>query len=700
MRKALSKEQGLTKPIKSRTATLSWTDTVTYDCTTGLPKGRKPYGNGVPIVVGGVTPTQGGWESQPQGEGEQVQSLNKEMEVCEMQNAEIVLSAMWILGTNGKPLIRVYRQLYNENLYLAAYAKLYRNKGALTKGATDETIDGMSLTRIQAIIEEMKTERFQFTPARRVWIDKKKCRKRPLGIPIFKDKLVQEVMRGLLEAYYEPQFSDNSHGFRPKRGCHTALAQIHQQFKGIAWYIEGDIQGCFDNIDHSVLLEILSRRIHDTRLLNLIEKGLKAGVLDDWKYHQTYSGTPQGGILSPLLANIYLHELDEFVETMLLSKWNRGETRKRNPAYHKHQYAIRKARKRQDHEEVRRLIQERRQLPSGDPQDPNYRRLKYVRYADDFILGFVGTHAEAQEIKDALGQFLSESLHLTLSEEKTLITQARKEKALFLGYHLNTHHENTKLNRETSSKSGTFKRRTINGNTRLGVPYRLAHEKAKRFMEKGKPIHRAELLERSIAEIITVYQTEFRGIAEYYKYAEDRHVLNYLKYVMEQSLTKTLATKLKISVSKVYRKFKTTIMVQGQPYMVIQETVQTPNGPKTFTWGGIPLKRHRGKMDIPIRDEIRTFKWSDRSDLVTRLLKDSCEVCGSSENIEVHHIRKLKDLKNRWKGRKGKPAWVKRMIAIRRKTLVVCEKCHHDIHHNPGKFATPVSAVIDRPHFD
>src|SRR5271157_2785106 len=170
------------------------------------------------------------------------------MEVCEMQKAEIVLEALRKLGKSNKPLERVYRQLYNENLYLAAYAKLYRNNGALTKGTEDETIDGMNLNRIRTIIEEIRTERFRFTPARRIWIDKKNGHKRPLGIPNFKDKLVQEVIRGLLDAYYEPRFSDNSHGFRSTKGCHTALAQIRQQFKGIAWYIEGDIQGCFDNV--------------------------------------------------------------------------------------------------------------------------------------------------------------------------------------------------------------------------------------------------------------------------------------------------------------------------------------------------------------------------------------------------------------------------------------------------------------------
>lgn len=598
-----------------------------------------------------------------------------------MQNAEVILQAMWKLGRNGQPLARVYRQLYNEKLYLAAYAKLSKNEGALTKGTLeDDTIDGMSLNRINQIIEQMRNERFKFTPSRQKWIDKKnQSKKRPLGIPNFTDKLVAEVIRGLLEAYYEPQFSDNSHGFRPERGCHTALGQIRQQFKGITWYIEGDIKGCFDNINHDVLMEILSKKIHDNRLLNLIRQGLKAGIMDDWRYEETYSGTPQGGVLSPLLANIYLNELDQFIARELKPKWNKGKQRQRNPEYRKYEHLIWKARVAQDKEEVKRLQQIQRQIPAHVVDDPNFRRIKYVRYADDFVIGFIGTRAEAQEIKETIGAFLSNVLKLEMSDKKTLITHARTEKATFLGYQMNTHHQDDKIHQVTRKDGITYRKRAINGSTRLAVPFGLTTQKAKRFMKRGKPIHRPELLHSSVAEIIEQYQTEYRGLVEYYKYAEDVHELNSLKYVMEQSLTKTLANKLKLSVSKVYRKYSTTLEVNGTTYKVLQETLQTPKGPKTFTWGGIPLKRHKGKIDQPLRDEIRTFKWSDKSDLTTRLLKGECEVCGSTVNIEVHHIRRLRDLKKRWKGRKEKPEWVKRMIALHRKTLVVCQKCHQNI---------------------
>ena len=426
-------------------------------------------------------------------------------------------------------------------------------------------------------------------------------------------------------------------------------------------------------------MEILSKKIHDNRLLNLIRQGLKAGVMDDWRYEETYSGTPQGGVLSPLLANIFLNELDQFIARELKPKWNKGKQRQRNPEYRKYEHLIRKARDAEDKDEVKRLQQLQRQIPAHVVDDPNFRRIKYVRYADDFVIGFIGTQAEAQEIKEAIGTFLNDGLKLEMSDEKTLITHARTQKATFLGYQINTHHQDDKIHQVTRKDGITYRRRAINGSTRLGVPFGLTTQKAKRFMKRGKPIHRPELLHNSVAEIIERYQVEYRGLVEYYKYAEDLHVLSSLKYVMEQSLTKTLAHKLKISVSKVYRKYSTTMEVDGTTYKVLQETLETPKGLKTFTWGGIPLKRHKGKIDQPLRDEIRTFKWSDKSDLTMRLLKGECEVCKSTVDLEVHHIRRLRDLKKRWKGRKEKPEWVKQMIALHRKTLVVCQKCHQNI---------------------
>ena len=235
-----------------------------------------------------------------------------------MQKAEQILQAMWKMGEKRTPLTRVYRSLFSEDLFLAAYDKIARNRGALTAGTENDTADGMNLARIQKIIEQLRNEQFHFHPTRRIRIPKKSGGTRPLGLPNFTDKLVQEVLRMVLEAYYEPRFRDCSHGFRPGRGCHTALTNLHYKFKGAAWFIEGDIRGCFDNIDHETLMAILARDIQDGRLLNLIRMGLEAGYMEDWQYNRTYSGTPQGGILSPLLANIYLNELDAYIEDVLI----------------------------------------------------------------------------------------------------------------------------------------------------------------------------------------------------------------------------------------------------------------------------------------------------------------------------------------------------------------------------------------------
>jgi len=577
-------------------------------------------------------------------------------------------------------LTRVYRCLFSEDLFLAAYDKIARNRGALTPGTEDDTADGMNLERIRKIIEQLRTERFRFHPARRIHRPKKSGGTRPLGLPNFSDKLVQEVLRLILEAYYEPRFRDSSHGFRAGRGCHTALAKL-KKFKGTTWFIEGDIRGCFDNIDHAILMAILARDIQDGRLLNLIRTLLEAGYMEDWHYNRTYSGTPQGSIISPLLANIYLNELDAFIEDVLVSQYKRGEKRTPNLEYCRYAKPIKKARKTGDQERVRELEQLRRKLPSQDVNDPNFRRLYYVRYADDFILGLIGTKSEAEEIKTAIGAYLKDKLHLEMSESKTLITHARTEHAHFLGYDISLYHADDKL----SPRTGTLtKARNANACIRLGIPYGKVDELSARYLRDGKPIHEAGLLAYSDAEIINVYQQRFRGLAEYYKYATDRSALGKLKYVMEVALTKTLAHKFKMSVAQVYQKYNGTRAVDGYTYKVLIVEVPTENGTRYIYWGGVPLKVVKPGSE-PIDDNIgrRYVPLSSRTDLIQRLQANECEVCGSTDRCEVHHIRKLADLKNRWRGRKEKPAWVFSMIALRRKTLIVCVSCHDAIHARP-----------------
>jgi group II intron reverse transcriptase/maturase len=599
-----------------------------------------------------------------------------------MQNAEQLLQAMRKMGEKRIPLTRVYRSLFSEDLFLTAYDKIARNHGALTPGTESETIDGMSLNRIQRIIEQLRNEQFRFRPARRIHIPKKSGGTRPLGIPNFSEKLVQETVRQLLEAYYEPRFRDTSHGFRPERGCHTALTSLQRNFKGVTWFIEGDIRGCFDNIDQGLLMEILARDIQDGRLLNLIRMMLEAGYLEDWQYHHSYSGTPQGGILSPLLSNIYLNELDVFIEDELIPQFTRGKKRGINPQYQKLGYLISRARKVGDNDRVNQLDILRRQLPSQDVQDPNYRRLHYIRYADDFILGFAGPKSEAEDIKTAIGTFLKDKLHLEMSATKTLITHARTQQARFLGYAVSVYHANDKLFPRTGTLTKT---RNANACIRLGIPFGKVEELTKTYQRNGKPVHENGLINFSDAQIIDIYQRRFLGLAQFYKYAVDRGRLSRLKYVMEVALTKTLACKFKTKVTHIYQKYGRKRNFNGFTYKTLEVDVPTINGVRSIFWGAISLKVVKAGYQ-PIIDYKGPYAFLSVShtDLIKRLQANECEICGSHEPCEVHHIRKLVDLKNRWRGRKEKPDWVKRMIAMRRKTLIVCVKCHDAIHNgNP-----------------
>ena len=405
--------------------------------------------------------------------------------VLVMRTAETVLNVIRDRGERGLPLEDIYRQLYNRNLYLRAYGRLYRNAGAMTQGTTAETVDGMSLAKIDAIIEALRYERYRWTPVRRVHIPKSNGKTRPLGIPTWSDKLLQEVIRLVLEAYYEPQFSDRSHGFRPNRGCHTALSEVARGWTGTRWFIEGDIKGCFDNIDHEVLLSLLAERLHDNRFLRLLRGLLSAGYLEDWRYGRTLSGTPQGGVISPILANVYLDRLDQYVETVLIPAHTKGDKRRVNPAWEAARRRMVRQRDQGNYAETARLRQEMQQLPSRDPQDPNYRRLRYVRYADDFVLGFSGPKAEAEAVKQALERFLSATLKLELSRQKTLITHATSQAARFLGYEL--------VNQQANDKHDRNGRRKVNGRIGLRVPARVIEQHCRAYMERGKPASREPL---------------------------------------------------------------------------------------------------------------------------------------------------------------------------------------------------------------
>jgi group II intron reverse transcriptase/maturase len=586
-----------------------------------------------------------------------------------MRSADTILGIIRERGKRGLPLEDIYRQLYNPNLYLLAYARLYANKGALTTGATSETVDAMSLRKIDRLIDDLRHERHRWTPVRRTYVPKKNGKLRPLGLPTWTDKLLQEVIRLILDAYYEPQFSPHSHGFRPSRGCHTALSEIEQNWTGTKWFIEGDIRACFDRLDKDVLVGILRERLHDNRFIRLIQQLLDAGYLEDWRYHPTLSGCPQGRVCSPVLSNIYLDRLDTYVAEHLLPMYTRGDKRQRSPLYNTLRVREQYHRKHGHRALAQALRRQRQRLPERDPCDPHYRRLRYARYADDFCLGFAGPKAEAEEIKQHLKTFLRDQLKLELSEEKTLITHAATQAAHFLAYDLVVQYRDDKCD-----QTG---RRSINGHVGLRVPAEVVQQKKTLYMRKGKPHHRTALIADTDFSIMARYQAEYRGVVQYYLLAQNVSWLWDLHRVMRSSLLKTLAHKHKSSVAKIARKYRTLVETPHGPLRCLQITVPREDKPPLVArFGGLSLRRQPRAVltDVPLPATRRPA----RSELLTRLLADTCEVCGSTEQVEVHHVRKLADLTK--PGRAAKPWWVWLMVARRRKPLVVCRACHQAIH--------------------
>jgi group II intron reverse transcriptase/maturase len=532
-----------------------------------------------------------------------------------MQSAETVLDVLRERGRRCLPCDELYRQLFNPQLYLLAYGRIYSNKGAMTPGADAETADGMTMGKIERIIDALRRERYRFKPVKRLYIPKKDGKQRPLGLPSWSDKLLGEVVRLLLQAYYEPQFSDHSHGYRPGRGCHTALREVARTWTGTTWFIEGDISRCFDELDHSVALETLGEKIRDNRFLRLIGQMLQAGYLEDWVWNATLSGAPQGGVVSPILSNIYLDRLDKFVETVLMPGYTRGVRRSPNPAHKRITNGIWRAHKRGDHAAARALRKQQRSLPAQDPRDPGYRRLRYIRYADDILLGFAGPKAEAEEIKRRLAQFLRDDVKLELSETKTLITHARTDVARFLGYEITVQHDDRKL---------TAGRRSVNGDIRLRVPAEVIKAKCAQFTQRGKPECRPELMNEEDHAIISRYAVEYRGVVQYYLLAGDVCRLDRLHWVMLTSLLKTLAGKYDSSVSKMARRYRATIETPHGPRKCLQVSVERGDGrkPLVATFGGIPLRRQPDAVltdRVPVRDAARG------SELIRRLLAGRCE---------------------------------------------------------------------------
>jgi group II intron reverse transcriptase/maturase len=571
---------------------------------------------------------------------------------------------------------RLYRYLLRPDLYFIAYKNLYSNNGAATKGVNDDTADGFSEEKVNRIIKSLADESYAPKPARRTYIRKQNGKMRPLGIPTFTDKLVQEVLRMVLEAVYEPVFLDCSHGFRPNKGCHTALKDLKHQFNGTRWFVEGDIKGCFDNIDHAVLVGCIHEKVKDARLIKLIYKFLKAGYMEDWRYNNTYSGTPQGGITSPLLANIYLHELDKFV-MKLKAEFDRPVDHRVTSEYkklHSRSDRLKQKLKTATGSEKPALLKALKGVKAEMLKTPcksqTDKVIKYIRYADDFLIGVNGDRGDCQWLKNQLAVFIGNTLRMELSEEKTLITHS-SQYARFLGYDVRVRRDGT-IKR---GGHGSYTKRTLNNMTELAIPFgdkihRFLFENSVVEQNNGKlePVRRLSLLRLTDFEIVSTYNAELRGICNYYHMASNFCHLNYFAYLMEYSCLKTLAAKHKSTIHKIAAMYKDGSGKWAIPY-------ETKQGKKRLYFADYrECKQVKNPTDR--KSNAAVINTTAITTFESRLAAKVCELCGTTESdhYEIHHVNKLRNLA-------GKQPWERVMLAKRRKTMVVCRKCHHDIHN-------------------
>ncbi len=583
---------------------------------------------------------------------------------------------------------RLYRNLYNPRFYWLAYQNIYANKGSMTAGVDGKTLSGLSERRIGKVIDSLKDHSYQPHPVRREYIEKENSnKKRPLGISSADDKLVQEIVRMLLESIFEQTFSDRSHGFRPKRSCHTALLQTQGVFTGVNWFVEGDIEACFDSFDHQVLIELLRRRIDDEPFMALMWKFLKAGYMEQWKYHQTYDGVPQGSGISPILSNIYLSELDAFIEEYK-TRFDVRNTywRKRSLAYNQAIYRVDKYRKetrklwnnfnayekKQRIKTQRALSQELRQTPAHNVFDETLKSIQYIRYADDFIIGVIGSKLDAETIKKEIKQFLYEKLKLKMSDSKTKITHSSKA-ARFLGYDITVSREQV----FTKRKDGVIQRSNAY-TVKLLVPRekwinKLLEYKAIKIVrtnegeERFKALHRGKLINKCDIDILSAYNQEIRGLRNYYRIANNASRIGRFANLMYYSMLKTFANKYKTKVSKIKKKYLVN--------KVFKVEYQTKSGKKTAEFYHSGFERERiaiKNADVSLLPQY--VKLEKRNSFSHRIKMGTCELC-NKRSIELifHQVKKLKELK-------GEKTWECAMIQKRRKTLVMCPDCFSQIH--------------------
>lgn len=562
----------------------------------------------------------------------------------------------------------IFKRLYNlillEDLYLIAYQRLKAKKRIIASRPEGESPDDLASNSIGGIIEEIQYQTFEFTPARRITIPKRDRNSRLLSVPSFKDKIVQEVIRIILEAVFEPTFSPHSHGFRKGKNCHTALKDVRVIFAGSKWLMTRDIEKCFDSLNHRKLISILQERISDRRFTNLVWKLLRAGYANDFKIITTsLRGAPQGGAVSPILSNIYIHKLDIFI-IELAKEFNKGKHRATNLKYSNSRAAYNYW-KNKDTKLSNKYLFLNNSLSPKDPLDKNYRRLNYVRYADDFIIGVTGSVKEAQKIKEEVNNFLVSSLSLSVSSKKSKLVRASKEKAKFLGV----------LVRIPVYKEPSFStyKRTCKGKTQFvkaKSPQSIVKLKANikvivyklntvGFCDKlGEPTPRFKLYAMSHNEIILIYNRVLRGLKNYFKFTDNFSTLaSQIQRILIGSCAKLLAAKLKLKTTRaVYKKFGKDLNKEGPKFA----------WSKSYSKNRIRFRTSNIASDCIYTLYIKKYISSD--------LYAPCIICGSCNDIEIHHIKHIKNIDKRLK------ALVDDYVTVNRKQVPLCKRCHRKAH--------------------
>ncbi|KAA6314077.1 Group II intron-encoded protein LtrA, partial [termite gut metagenome] len=463
------------------------------------------------------------------------------------------------------------------------------------------------------------------------------------------------------------------------KSCHTALTNIQHSFTNTQWFIEGDIKGFFDNISHEVLISILRERIADERFIRLIRKFLNAGYVEDWTYHKTYSGTPQGGIISPILANIYLDKFDKYMKEYI-QNFDKGKRRKENPEAEKlsgKKYRLCKKLKvekdgivrKQLINKIEEIIRIRKQIPASDEMDNSIKRLKYVRYADDFLIGIIGSKEDCKQVKEDIKIYLKDTLKLELSDEKTLITNA-KDSAKFLGYDIFVRKTNDTKKDKTGNPVRVFTNKVVLYVTTEVMKKKLMDYDAVEFnYSTGKEVWKSKarnyMKNNEMLDIITQYNAEIRGFYNYYSIANNSSIIDSFYNIMEYSMYKTFACKLESSVSKVLSKY-----YKNKQFAVPYTDSKGRTKYRIFYDEG--FKRKTGKSESFYDTIPNTFKCKYPS-LIERLKDRTCELCGAEGETTMFQVRNLKALK-------GQNDWERKMIKMHRKTLAVCATCNAKIH--------------------